>query len=49
MIQNIEFLLNRKRFDYSKFDNDDSEMDFSKMVFEEEQDEAEILDEKSML
>lgn len=35
MIQNVRFIMNKRHFDYSKFENDDAEVDFSKMVFED--------------
>lgn len=42
-LQNLRFLLNRRNFDYSKFENDEADMDFSKMVFEEQQEEPQML------
>lgn len=43
-IQNIKFIMNKRHFDYSKFENDDAEVDFSKMVFEDTQEAPEILE-----
>lgn len=37
-IQNIKFLINRNKFNYDAFNNDE-DVDFSKMVFDEENNE----------
>lgn len=37
-VQNIQFLMNRNKFNYDAFNNDE-DVDFSKMVFDEENNE----------
>ncbi len=36
IVQNIQFLINRKNFNYAEFINDEEDIDFSKMVFDDQ-------------